>query len=100
MGTPAPPDGMNKYPGNKKPNPSQIVKKGILDALTGTVLIYPHLALMRDASTIIRKDFNELDCCKLLSGIGSGQEPCMSGFVGKGMLTAAVQGNFQLSSYN
>ena len=50
---------------------------------------------VQDIKVIVRADWNTGDTDKvaLISGGGSGHEPSHAGFVGKGMLTAAVAGN-------
>ncbi|XP_022787345.1 dihydroxyacetone kinase 1-like isoform X2 [Stylophora pistillata] len=65
------------------------------EALEGIVLANPGLKLLKNHRVIIREDVNELRKAgkvTLISGGGSGHEPSHAGFVGKGMLTAAVAG--------
>ncbi|KIK91520.1 hypothetical protein PAXRUDRAFT_34908 [Paxillus rubicundulus Ve08.2h10] len=64
----------------------------VLDSLKGLCVINPHLAL--DAANRVIY-LAKLDRTKvaLLCGGGSGHEPSHSGFVGQGILTAAVCGN-------
>lgn len=73
-------------------NPSETVK----DALEGFVLVTPNVSLMKQHNVVIRKDIEELKkagkVC-LISGGGSGHEPAHAGYVGEGMLTAAVCGD-------
>ncbi|MEY9094303.1 dihydroxyacetone kinase subunit DhaK [Paenibacillus sp. RC84] len=58
----------------------------------GFVLAHPNLELDRKY-TIIRKKTIRPDKVTLISGGGSGHEPAHAGFVGKGMLDAAVCGD-------
>ncbi|XP_027050132.1 triokinase/FMN cyclase-like isoform X3 [Pocillopora damicornis] len=65
------------------------------EALEGIVLANPGLKLLKNYRVIIREDVNEIRKAgkvTLISGGGSGHEPSHAGFVGKGMLTAAVAG--------
>ena len=65
------------------------------EALEGIVATNPGLNLLKNHRVIIRKDVDELrksGKVTLISGGGSGHEPSHAGFVGKGMLTAAVAG--------
>ncbi|MEH6305757.1 dihydroxyacetone kinase subunit DhaK [Olivibacter sp. CPCC 100613] len=64
------------------------------EALDG-VLTNPTLAKLNNFSemrVILRKDWNKKKVA-IISGGGSGHEPAHAGFVGKGMLTAAVCGD-------
>ncbi len=70
-------------------NPGNVVD----EMLQGLVAAYPdRLELLAEPKVILRK---EKKCGKvaLISGGGSGHEPAHAGFVGKGMLDAAVAGN-------
>lgn len=72
-------------------NPLHVVD----EALEGIVAANPGLTLLRNHRVIIREDVDELRKAgkvTLISGGGSGHEPSHAGFVGKGMLTAAVAG--------
>ena len=73
-------------------NPSETVN----DALEGFVATNPRVCLMRSHNVVIRKDVEDVKkagkVC-LISGGGSGHEPSHAGFVGEGMLTAAVCGD-------
>uniref|UniRef100_A0A0G4FKX8 DhaK domain-containing protein n=1 Tax=Chromera velia CCMP2878 TaxID=1169474 RepID=A0A0G4FKX8_9ALVE len=53
------------------------------------------VVVMKDVKVAMRADFEEYKKGKvaLISGGGSGHEPAHAGYVGKGMLTAAVAGN-------
>lgn len=65
------------------------------EALQGIVAVNPGLNVLKNHRVIIREDVNELRKAgkvTLISGGGSGHEPSHAGFVGKGMLTAAVAG--------
>lgn len=74
----------------------QICKRfdGIDEALKGLVLMNPNVIVLRSENIIIRKDHSEMKGkVKILSGGCSANEPVHSGFVGPGMLTAAVLGD-------
>ncbi|WP_392558882.1 dihydroxyacetone kinase subunit DhaK [Orbus mooreae] len=69
-------------------NPSDIV----VEMVDGLVNSYPELLNRLDSSLIvIRKNLPE-NKVGIISGGGSGHEPAHAGFVGQGMLTAAVCG--------
>jgi len=69
-------------------NPEHIVQ----EMCTGLVLAHPELDLLPQYKVITRK-FLDLNKVSLISGGGSGHEPAHAGFVGKGMLDAAVCGD-------
>lgn len=58
----------------------------------GIVMAHPKLQLDANNKVIYRKD-KECDKVSLISGGGSGHEPAHAGFVGRGMLDAAVCGD-------
>lgn len=58
----------------------------------GIVTAHPGLELVAKYRVIKRRDFDE-NKVALISGGGSGHEPAHAGFVGSGMLTAAVCGD-------
>jgi len=58
----------------------------------GIIAAYPDLELISKYKVIKRKHINN-DKVTLISGGGSGHEPAHAGFVGKGMLDAAVCGD-------
>eukprot|EP00043_Microstomoeca_roanoka_P006722 m.65262 g.65262 ORF g.65262 m.65262 type:complete len:723 (+) comp13534_c0_seq2:88-2256(+) len=65
------------------------------DALNGMILAYPHLNIVKGHRVIIRSDietYKQSHVC-LISGGGSGHEPAHAGFIGDGMLSAAVAGD-------
>ncbi|XP_074656484.1 triokinase/FMN cyclase-like isoform X2 [Tubulanus polymorphus] len=65
------------------------------DCLEGIVACNPGLKLLEGHRVVIRADVGELRAAGkvcLISGGGSGHEPAHAGYVGKGMLTAAVAG--------
>ena len=69
-------------------NPADVVK----EALNGLCLAYPdQLEYIPGAEVISRKEKG--DKVAVISGGGAGHEPLHAGFVGKGMLDAAVSGN-------
>ncbi|MGF6099277.1 dihydroxyacetone kinase subunit DhaL [Pseudomonas sp. 18175] len=72
-------------------NPNAVVS----DMLEGVVLSDDRLVLLSGEDIIARKDFRELTTqgkVSIISGGGSGHEPAHGGYVGLGMLTAAVAG--------
>ena len=58
----------------------------------GIALAYPELEFVKRYK-IIKKREQNADKVSLISGGGSGHEPAHAGFVGKGMLDAAVCGD-------
>lgn len=62
------------------------------EAIMGFVRCNPRLALLDIGRVVIRRDHQSHEGVKIISGGASGHEPCYAGFVGSGMLTAAVQG--------
>lgn len=69
-------------------NPESIV----LEMCEGIVSAHPELSLIPRYQIIKRKEIDQ-NKVSLVSGGGSGHEPAHAGFVGKGMLTAAVCGD-------
>ena len=89
----------SKMATEEKPTTSKKLINNPLDAvdetLEGIVAANPGLSLLKNHRVIIREDVDELRKAgkvTLISGGGSGHEPSHAGFVGKGMLTAAVAG--------
>lgn len=72
-------------------------KQLVNDAIEGTVLSAPHANLVRldidPAIRIIARSDWDKSRVAVISGGGAGHEPAHAGFVGKGMLTAAVCGD-------
>ncbi|GJQ86438.1 hypothetical protein Trydic_g10345 [Trypoxylus dichotomus] len=64
-----------------------------IEALLGIVAANINVNLMDFGKVVVRRDYNEMQEVKIISGGSSGHEPAFAGFVGKGMLTAAVQGD-------
>lgn len=62
------------------------------EMLTGFVFTHGDLVKRFENSGIIYRTYNEEGKVSLVSGGGSGHEPSHAGFVGKGMLSAAVCG--------
>lgn len=71
--------------------PSDLVR----EMLEGFAATTPGVALARDANVILRSELPAETSRKVavISGGGSGHEPAHAGYVGKGMLTAAVVGD-------
>ncbi|TQN61240.1 dihydroxyacetone kinase subunit DhaK [Agrobacterium tumefaciens] len=72
-------------------DPSTVVRH----MLEGVVALSPASILLADENVVIRSGLPEADQRKVavLSGGGSGHEPAHAGYVGAGMLTAAVAGD-------
>ncbi|KAJ7574397.1 dihydroxyacetone kinase [Mycena floridula] len=64
----------------------------VLDSLQGLCVLNPQLALDADNKIVYIADIDRSKVA-LVCGGGSGHEPAHGGFVGKGMLSAAVCGN-------
>ncbi|GBG69313.1 hypothetical protein CBR_g4012 [Chara braunii] len=70
----------------------------VTEALDGLVHCYPHLVRLDgfpEVKVVLRRDVQQ-GCFRkvaVISGGGSGHEPAHAGYVGQGMLTAAVCGN-------
>lgn len=63
------------------------------DMLKGMVAAHPqYIRKLEQGNIIVRKDAPIKDKVALVSGGGSGHEPAHGGYVGRGMLTAAVAG--------
>ncbi len=70
-------------------NPSEVVN----EMLAGMIDAHPdRLALLKESKVILRKEKKQ-NKVALVSGGGSGHEPAHAGYVGYGMLDAAVSGN-------
>ena len=64
----------------------------VSEMLNGIALAHPEVEYLQKYNIIKRKEINP-DKVTLISGGGSGHEPAHAGFVGKGMLDAAVAGD-------
>lgn len=64
----------------------------ISEALCGTIINNPSLGLLDFGNIIVRRDYTSVTKVKIISGGGSGHDPAYGGYVGKGMLTAAIHG--------
>ncbi|MBP8641343.1 MAG: dihydroxyacetone kinase subunit DhaK, partial [Oscillospiraceae bacterium] len=64
----------------------------VVELCRGIVLAHPELDFIEKYKVIKKKEVNT-DKVSLISGGGSGHEPAHAGFVGKGMLDAAVCGD-------
>ncbi|KAK7862877.1 hypothetical protein R5R35_011590 [Gryllus longicercus] len=74
------------------------MQQAVDDALAGIAMANKGLVLLENKRVIMRRDHSELKGkVKLLAGGASGHEPADSGFVGPGMLTAAVLGDIFIS---
>ena len=68
----------------------------VREALEGLVALHPQLALLDGELTVVRADleaFRASGRVAILTGGGAGHEPAHAGYVGEGMLTAAVSGD-------
>ncbi len=65
----------------------------VTEMLEGLVALSPCLALLEGETVVVRNDAPLVDKVALISGGGSGHEPAHAGYVGPGMLTAAVAGD-------
>ncbi|WP_337266711.1 dihydroxyacetone kinase subunit DhaL [Oryzifoliimicrobium ureilyticus] len=72
-------------------SPSTVVR----DMLEGIVALNPGVALLQDENIVVRSDLPAPAQRKVavLSGGGSGHEPAHAGYVGAGMLSAAIAGD-------
>ncbi|WP_322049583.1 dihydroxyacetone kinase family protein [Paraburkholderia sp. J67] len=70
--------------------PSDVVR----EMLEGVALQAPHVVILGDENVLMRRDIPESQArsVALISGGGSGHEPAHGGYVGAGMLSAAVCG--------
>ena len=68
------------------------VETVVPDMCSGIVLAHPELELLPKYKVIKKKTLNK-DKVTLISGGGSGHEPAHAGFIGKGLLDAAVCGD-------
>lgn len=64
------------------------------EMLQGLVVLYPGCVRLRGHSVLIRADANPASASQvaIVSGGGSGHEPAHAGYIGAGMLSAAVAG--------
>ena len=69
-------------------HPQSVVR----ELLEGVVLMAPGTALLADETVVVRTDAGPGKVA-VISGGGSGHEPAHAGYVGPGMLTAAVAGD-------
>ncbi len=70
-------------------DPNQVVQ----DMLKGVLAAFPNeLKVIEGTTVIVRKDSPVPNKVGIISGGGSGHEPAHAGYVGKGMLDAAVAG--------
>lgn len=64
----------------------------VKEMCAGIVLAHPELVLLKKYKVIKKRNLNK-DKVTVISGGGSGHEPAHAGFIGKGMLDAAVCGD-------
>ena len=70
-------------------NPTDVVS----EALMGMQAAYPDKLVYTPKMEVISRKEKKTDKVAVISGGGAGQEPLHAGFVGKGMLDAAISGN-------
>ena len=66
----------------------------VRQSLEGLAMLHPGLALLGSENTLVRSDlaeFLESGKVAIVTGGGAGHEPAHAGYIGKGMLTAAVR---------
>jgi len=71
-------------------------KRVVPEMLEGLAALNPSLALLNDETVIVRGDLKSWRAegsVAVISGGGAGHEPAHAGYVGQGMLTAAVSGD-------
>lgn len=64
----------------------------VRELLEGAVALSPEQALLQDESVVVRRSIPAPRPVAVLTGGGSGHEPAHAGYVGRGMLSAAVAG--------
>ncbi|OMF23226.1 hypothetical protein BK133_24545 [Paenibacillus sp. FSL H8-0548] len=64
----------------------------VIEMCSGIVMAHPELEFVKKYKIVKKKEINE-NKVSLISGGGSGHEPAHAGYVGKGMLDAAVCGD-------
>ena len=66
----------------------------VSEMVDGLVALYPVLSRLADDNVVLRSDIDSVRNSQvaLISGGGSGHEPAHAGYVGPGMLSAAVAG--------
>ena len=70
-------------------NPTDVVS----EALMGMLAAYPDKLVYTPKMEVISRKEKKTDKVAVISGGGAGHEPLHAGFVGKGMLDAAISGN-------
>ncbi|WP_055046409.1 dihydroxyacetone kinase family protein [Devosia sp. A16] len=68
----------------------------VRQSLEGLAMLHPGLALLGDENILVRSDleaFRKSGKVAIVTGGGAGHEPAHAGYVGEGMLTAAVSGD-------
>ena len=71
------------------------VSRVVPDMLAGLTALHPHLSLLEGKNIVVRADARDVAArneVALISGGGAGHEPAHGGYVGAGMLSAAVAG--------
>src|SRR4051812_19008218 len=66
----------------------------VAEMVDGLLAVYPGLSRLSNHNVLVRSDIEEVRerQIALISGGGSGHEPAHAGYVGAGMLSAAVAG--------
>lgn len=69
----------------------------VAEMLDGVCLSTPYIARIADQNVLVYQPRDRDETVAVISGGGSGHEPAMAGYLGEGMLTAAVCGNVYAS---
>ncbi|XP_075531248.1 triokinase/FMN cyclase-like [Dermacentor variabilis] len=89
--------------GSARPKFINAPESCVADSLAGFVAVNTAVRVLRGCSALVRHDYEQLATrgqVALLSGGGSGHEPGFSGFIGQGLLTAAVAGPVYTSPFS
>lgn len=65
----------------------------VIDNLLAFVINNPTLALLEFGNVIVRRDYVTNEGVRIIGGGGAGHDPAYAGYVGKGMLNAAIHGS-------
>lgn len=64
----------------------------VSESLLSNAITNPSVGVMDFGNVVVRRDYQTYDKVKIISGGGTGHQPAYAGYVGPGMLTAAVHG--------
>ena len=74
-----------------------VPEHAVAEMLDGACLSTPSIARIADQNVLVYQPRDRDETVAVISGGGSGHEPAMAGYLGEGMLTAAVCGNVYAS---